>query len=145
MDGWCSCYGTFFRCYECVILPWFAKRQMADTALKTTEMIVVFCGWSMHFTGIFLSLPGTEISSNENILKADRLLLKHKSINWFYSPVSRIKCWQFRFLQTTDRFTLFVSYFYKMWQIIFRLHVYYLNVISGDSGCVIDKKPLTAV
>lgn len=42
--------GLFFRCYECVILPWFAKRQMADTALKTTEVIVVFCGWFDAFS-----------------------------------------------------------------------------------------------
>ena len=73
----------FFKCYECVILPWLAKRQMADTALKTTEVIVVFCGWSMHFPGIFLSLLGTEISSDENILKAQVI----DDVMFCYCPV----------------------------------------------------------
>lgn len=45
-------------------------RQTAYAALKTAEVIVVFCGWWMHFQGIFFSLPWTEISSDENIVKA---------------------------------------------------------------------------
>ena len=57
------------------------------------------------------------------------------------SPVTRLKCWQLMFLQTSETFT-FVPvtacspqwHLYKMCHITFTLHVYYLTFLSEGGG-----------
>lgn len=64
-----GCYEAFFWCYECVLITWFVPRRTAN-AFKTADVTVVFCSQRMLFKGTFFSLPWTEVSSDENIVKA---------------------------------------------------------------------------